>query len=234
MSTVARLKPVVAERLWVAEAPASVLGVELGTRMSVVRLEDGGLFLHSPVDLDDALRAELAALGPVRCVVAPNKLHYLSVHHYFGGYPEAKIYAAPGLEGKLEQLSFHGVLGDRPEEAWAADLDQVLFAGAPAVQEVVFFHRATRTLILTDLCFFIPADSPFGTRLFAQVSGVLEKLSPSRAFRAMIRDRAAARASLERILAWDFDRILLTHGRLVETGGHPMFRQAFTWLLEPR
>ena len=121
----------------------------------------------------------------------------------------------------------------QPVQAVAADLDQALFGGAPALQETVFLHRATGTLILTDLCFHIPADRPFGTRLFARLAGVYERLSPSRAFRAMLRDRAAARASIERILAWEFDRILLTHGRIVERGGRDAFRQAFAWLLEP-
>jgi hypothetical protein len=200
--------------------------------MSVVRLGDGGLFLHSPVDCDAALRSELDALGPVRYVVAPNKMHYLAVPQYFSAYPEAKIYAAPGLETKLKQVTFHGILGDRPEEGWAADLGQLLFAGAPPIQEVVFFQPATRTLILTDVCFCYPKETPFPTRLFAQLMGVYGKLAPSRAFRAAIRDRAAARASVERILAWDFDRILLTHGRIVETNGHPLFREAFSWLLE--
>lgn len=226
----AALREIVPDRLWVADASHRMMGIEMGTRMTVVRLADGGLFLHSPVDLDPDLRAGLEALGPVRDVVAPSRMHYLCVPPYFSAFPEAKLYGAPGVQDRLKDVSFHGTLGDRPEEAWAAELDQTLFGGAPAVQEVVFFHPATRTLILTDLCFYLPAESPFGTRLFARFSGVYEQLSPTRLFRSLIRDRAAARASIDRILTWDFDRVLLCHGRIIESGGRERFRQAWAWL----
>lgn len=227
----AALRAIAADRIWVADAPHQLMGIEMGTRMTVVRLADGGLFLHSPVDLDAELRAGLEALGPVRYVVAPSRMHYLCVPPYVGAFPEAKFYGAPGVQERLKEVSFQGTLGDRPPAEWEADLDQTLFGGAPAVQEVVFFHRATRTLILTDLCFYLPAESPFGTRLFARFSGVYERLGPTRLFRSLIRDRAAARASIERILTWDFDRILLTHGKIVESGGRDRFRQAWAWLL---
>ena len=94
-----------------------------------------------------------------------------------------------------------------------------------------FFHRPSRTLILTDLCFFIPINCSRATRLATRMLGILGHFAPSRSFRLSLRDRHAARESLERILAWDFDRIIISHGEIVETGGKATFRRAFAWLL---
>jgi hypothetical protein len=92
--------------------------------------------------------------------------------------------------------------------------------------ETDFFHPATRTLVLTDLCFNIPPNRGWSTRLWARALGVLGRLSVSRSFGWTIRDRAAASASLQRMLEWDFDRVLLTHGDLVESAGRAAFERA--------
>jgi hypothetical protein len=63
--------------LWVATRPLPLRVGDIGTRMTVIRLGDGSLLLHSPVRIDDATRAAVDALGPVGAVVAPN------LHHHF-------------------------------------------------------------------------------------------------------------------------------------------------------
>ena len=92
-------------------------------------------------------------------------------------------------------------------------------------------HPLSRTLLLTDLCFNIPTDRSWATRLTARILGVLGRLSTSRSFRLFLRDRDAARRSVARILAWDFDRVIISHGSMVKTDGKAAFRQAFGWLL---
>ncbi len=124
------MRELVPGRLWVAEMPLRFHGVEVGTRMSVVRLSDeDGLWLHSPVRLDRDLKEGLDELGRVRFVVCPNRLHHRFAEDYFAAYQEARTYAAPGLPEKRPDLPFHGVLGDDPEPAWAQDLD---YAGTPS------------------------------------------------------------------------------------------------------
>jgi hypothetical protein len=115
------LRELVPDRLWTRQMPLRLFGVELGTRMSVVRLSDegGGLWLHSPIALDRPLREELNALGRVRFVVCPNMGHHMFAGEYFGAYPDASFYAAPGLPQKRPDLSFNAVLGDVPELGWA-------------------------------------------------------------------------------------------------------------------
>jgi hypothetical protein len=226
------LKPLAPDQLWVAEMPFHPPGLDLGARMTVVRLTDGSLFIHSPIQLNLDLQRDLDALGLVRFVVSPNRFHTAHLAEFARAYPQAKLVAPPGLKKQIPGVQFAGVLGDAPEPDWAADLDQALFRGDVLVTEVDFFHRSSRTLILTDICFNIPSDRSLTTRLIARWLGILDRLAPSRTFRLLLRDRQAGRRSVERILAWDFDRVIVSHGSIVETGGREQFRQAFAWLLK--
>ena len=217
-------------RLWVAETPLRFFGLEVGTRMSVVRLSDGGLWLHSPIELADDLRQELDRLGPVRFVVCPNRMHHQFVEPYFSAYPEARVFAAPGLPQKRPEPPFHGVLGDGPEPGWAEDLDQLLFRGERQLREVVFFDPESRSLILTDLLQSAHPESPPLTRLAHRLYRTYENPGPPLPVRLGFVNKAAARASLGRVRSWDFDRIVLAHGHLIETGGKAAFLRAFSFL----
>lgn len=215
--------------LWVAARPLRLVVGDIGTRMTVVRLRDGSLFLHSPVELDDATRAALDALGPVRAVVAPSLVHHFHVGAYGRAYPAATLYAAPGLETKRADIPFAAVLDDEPPAQWAGQLDQHVFRGTPIMNEVVFFHTASRTLLLTDLAFNVVRPMRGRVRFFLRLVGA-RGFGPHRIVRFGVRDRTAARASLERILQWDFDRVTVTHGDVLESGGHEAMRTAFAWL----
>ena len=217
--------------LWVADRPLGNPLAEIGTRMTVIRLRDGGLFLHSPAKLDAPTRAALDALGPVRCVVCPNRAHHLFAADYVAAYPDAQLYGAPNLAPKRRDLKFAEELSNVAPAAWRADLEQHVFAGAPFLSEVVFFHPATRTLLLTDLAFNVLEGKTEGARFFCWLSGAEGRFGPHRLIRwFMIRDHAAARASLARILAWDFDRVTVTHGDVLESGGREALRKGFAFL----
>jgi hypothetical protein len=216
--------------LWVADRPLEIVVGDIGARMTVIRLADGSLFLHSPVRLDDPTRAALDAIGPVRFVVAPNLVHHLFVGDYFDAYPAARIYAAPGLAEKRRDLRFHAVLGDEAPPEWRAEIAQHVFQGAPRLNEVVFFHAETRTLVLTDLAFNVARHKTAGARLFYFVVGAAGRFGPHRLVRLLIRDRRAARASLRVILAWDFDRVIVSHGDVLERDGRHRLTAAFAFL----
>jgi hypothetical protein len=221
-----------AEGLWVDARPLRAGPfLELGTRMSVVRLADGGLLLHSLVEIDDETRAALGDLGPVRFLVAGNKLHHLSLASAVRAFPKAQLWGAPGLAEKRRDLAFAGELGDAPPPAWQSDLDSLAVRGIPRMNEVVFLHRASRTLLVTDLCFNVRHSGSFATRLFMRVNGAYGRFGPSRLLRSMVRDRPALRASVEKILEWDFERVVVTHGDVLDHGGRDALRAGFAWLL---
>jgi len=214
-----------------AQIPKFLRKYDFSTRMTVIRLADGGLFLHSPVRLTDGLRAELDEIGAVRAIVAPNKAHHLFVGDYVAAYPEARLYGAVGLQEKRKDLVFFGLLGDDPRAEWRGELEQCRVRGAPMLNEVAFYHPATRTLILTDLAFNVPEGHVWGIPLVFKLMGGAGQFGPHRFVRWAIRDQKAARESLGFIMRWDFDRIIVAHGDILETGGRQKLRDAYGFIL---
>ena len=216
--------------LWATARPLRFGGLEIGTRMTVIRLRGDALFLHSPVSLDPELRKELDALGSVRYAVAPNRFHHLYIQEVRSAWPEARLFAAPGLERKRGDVPWEGVLGDEAPPEWAGQLEQVFFRGFPIANEIAFFHSGSRTLLLTDLAFNVGPEAHWMTRLGFRLLGGYDRFGPTLLERLLIRDRKAARESLERILAWDFERVVVTHGTVLESGGRKRLREAYQWL----
>lgn len=217
-----------ADDIWTDTRRAKFWGVETGTRMTVVRLEGGGLFVHSPVALDADTRREVDALGDVRAVVAPSVFHHLHVGEWMSAYPDAVFAACPGLEWKRTDLSFTSVLGDVPHPAWAKELAQVYFSSRRE-NEVVFFHARTRTMICCDALLNLSVHDMASTRRIAKLMG---NTAPGVGYleRFMIRDRGLARRQVDRILAWDAAGIVLAHGGLIEADGREVVRSAYDWL----
>ncbi len=199
--------------------------------MTVMRLSGGRLLLHSPVVLDAELRAELDAIGRVSYAVAPNRVHHLYAGDVAKAYPEARLWVGPGLERKRPDLKFVAVLGDESPEEWQEEVGQTFFRGRPYENEIVFFHRASRTLILCDLAFNLGPSAAAPTRFLMKLIRSYGRFGPSKLDPLLIRDWPAARKSLERILAWDFDRVVLAHGDIVEAGGREALREGYSWLL---
>jgi len=216
--------------LWVATRPLPIVVGDVGARMTVIRLRDGALLLHSPVALDTETRLALDALGRVRWVVGPSRVHHLFLPDYADAYPEAALCGAPGLAEKRKDLRFTHVLDGALPAEWRGEVEYLLFEGAPRLNEVVFFHPASRTLVLTDLAFNVRRGAANRARIFHALVGAVGRFGPHRIVRFAIRDRQAARRSADRILAWDFDRVVVSHGEVLETGGKDAVASAFAFL----
>ena len=219
-----------AQNLWEFNAPLTVLGMALGHRMTVARLPDGTLWVHSPVAHTPLLGAELAQLGPVAHVVAPNAIHDTYLEGWFAAFPQARFHGARGFAKFRPDLKFTDTLGDTPAEAWSTVFDQHVMRGMPRLNEVVFLHRASRTLILTDLAFNLGPEMPWLSRVLLRVNGCYCTFGPSRLLKTTIKDRAALRRSLDHVLAWNFERVVVSHGKNLETGGKDALREAFEFL----
>jgi hypothetical protein len=196
--------------------------------MTVVRLGGGGLFIHCPVALDEPTRRAVDALGEVRAVVSSSLYHHLYAGEWMQAYPDALFCACPGLPRKRPDLRWSHVLGDEPHDRWKGDLDQVFFS-ARFEKEVVFFHSKSQTLITADALLNL---SKHPSRLTRAVAFLMGNSAPGKGYleRIAVRDRAAARRQVDRMLQWDIRRIVLAHGALVEREGHEALRRAYTWL----
>lgn len=225
----------IAPELWILEEPLRFRRVEIGRRMVVARLRQSELWVHSPARLTGDLSQALEKLGQVRYVVAASKWHGHSyMEQYRRAFPDAMLLAAPGLAGHRRELAFDALLGDGARSEWDGAIDQATFLGNVFADEIVFLHRSSRTLILGDLCFNIGKDAPLSARALAWGLPLRPRFGPTPMFRASVRNRGAARRSLERILAWDFDRVLPGHGEIIESGGRLALERAFGWLAPRR
>ena len=210
----------------------AVIGFHYPTRMAVVRLSDGSLFIWSPIRLADSVRAAVDAIGQVRHIIAPNSLHHLFLPEWKRAYPGAKVYAPPGLRKKRKDIVFDADLGRAPSPDWVAEIDQVLMHGNLITTEVVFFHGKSRTVLFTDLIQQLPNNLISGWRAVVAKLDLIVGPEPSvpRKFRAAFTNRRAARDSLAYILAWPVEKVLMAHGTPVENDAREYLRRAFGWL----
>ena len=216
--------------LWEYDAPMTVIGMALGHRTTVAKLPDGLLWVHSPAAYSAELADELRQLGPVAHIVAPNAMHDTYLESWFAALPQARFHGAKGFSKFRPDLKFTDTLGDTPPAAWSAVFDQLMLRGMPRLNEVVFLHRASRTLILTDLIFNLGAEMPLLSRVLLKLNGCYDCLAVSRLLRTTIKDQPALRESLDRMLEWDFDRVVVSHGRNLEAGAKDALRTALAFL----
>jgi hypothetical protein len=216
------------EELWLARARLSFLGVPAGRVMTVARLGDGALWVHSAAPLDDELRRALKDLGDVRWVVAPNKLHgYVSMAEYRTAFPHARLVGGPGLAERRPKLGLDATLGETIDPEWSPALEQTTLRGHRWVTEVLFHHRPSRTLITGDACWNIAPGDPLRVRLWA---GRRQGVGPARPFRLGFGDKAAARESVREVLAWEPERLVCGHGEPVAAGAREVFADAYAFL----
>lgn len=222
------------EEIWIAEGDAVVgaAGFHYPTRMAVIRLSDGGLFVWSPVALTDGLKAAVDALGPVRHIVAPNSLHHLFVPDWKRAWPAAKLHAAPGLREKRKDIVFDTELGDSPDPDWAGQIDQAVMRGNVITTEVVFFHVRSGTALFTDLVQQLPPGWFSGWRAAVARFDLMLEAEPTvpRKFRLAFVNRSAARTAVQRVLAWPVRAVVMAHGTPVAADGAATIRRAFRWL----
>ena len=219
--------------LYVADGPTiSFFGFPYPTRMAVARLSDGSVWVWSPIALTPELAEDVQSIGTVRHIVSPNKLHHLFLQAWADRWPTARLYAPPGLARRKPALHFYAELGDEPNPSWEADIDQVVFRGSFAMEEVVFFHRGSRTAIIGDLIQRFPEASISGWKgLVMRLGGLVgEHGSTPGDWRASFLRRGPARAALKKVLGWNPERLLIAHGSCAQTGAAKIIAASLKWI----
>ncbi|MFC1796144.1 DUF4336 domain-containing protein [Pseudomonadota bacterium] len=221
------------QSLYFAEGPTvSFFGFPYPTRMAVIRLSDGSAWVWSPVALSDELANSVESVGPVRFIVSPNKIHHLFLSEWAGRWPDARLYAPPGLIKRKPELNFDAELGDEADPAWATGIDQVIFHGSILMKEVVFFHRQSRCAIVCDLIQRHPEVEMTGWKgQLMRLDGLVgEHGSTPREWRASFLRRGAARTAREKLLSWNAERLLIAHGDCAQTGANEIITDALSWI----
>jgi hypothetical protein len=223
------------KNLWIADGPlVRDIGLLFPTRMTVAKLSTGDLWVSSPVPVPSETLEHITEKGPVRYLVVGTPRHVWRLSEWHKLFPEAEMWGPKHSPFTLKKghLPFTGTLGDTPPACWAADLDQLPFKGNPLIEEVVFLHKASRTVILDDLIQNIPPleGRPIRNAVFRLAGVAYPEGGVPRDGRLTFVHRAVARRSLEKLLSWDFDKLIIAHGPCVETDAKPFVERAFSWL----
>lgn len=197
----------------------------LPIRSTVVRTSSGSVVLSPTKNIGDHKR-EINQLGPVATIAAPSLFHHLYLREAMKLYPNAQVLGANGLQEKRANLAFSGtVVAGMVKHA--AELAVVELRGMPKVAECVFFHRSSKTLIVSDLCFNMTDQIGLGPRLILSLFGTYRRFAVSRFFLKFVRDWDQFLVSLNEVFALDFQNIVPAHGQIVVGGGKDLLRQGF-------
>jgi hypothetical protein len=212
------------ENLWVLEFPLKMMGMAIGRRSTVLRLGNGELLVHSSAPFASEDVAAISRLGRVAYLLDATKFHDTYAAEGAAAFPQARFFAPPGFAApagvRVESLA-------EPPEAWSAEIAIERIEGMPRVEEHVVLHRPSGTLIVGDLVFNMRTERDrWTTFFFRYLAGTFGRVGMSRIFRLMIQNRAGFKRSIERVLAWDFDRLITGHGEIVESGGKRELREA--------
>lgn len=225
--------------LWVAEQPLKYFGLEVGTRMTVIRLTNDKLMVISPIKMDEATINELNQLGEVIYIVVPNLYHHLFVADFKLYYPRAKVWAVSGLERKRPDLQIDYIISDRSihlidevEYLLIQGFNTLDTSGCSPLNECVFFHIKSRTLIVTDIVFHFDKQCSPSTRLIAKLLGGYNQLRPSLLEKFATQDKVKVKWSIQQLLTWNFERVIMAHGSIIEQDGASQFKAGYEWFLE--
>lgn len=224
-----------APNVWIVDGPhVRDMGVMFPTRMTMVSLSDGSLWVDSPVPVPFETLKRITELGPVSYLVAATPRHVWRLEGWHTLFPEAQLWASRPTPFTLQKghLPLVGTLRDTPNPAWADDLDQLAFKGNPLIEEVLFLHRASRTLILDDLIqvHLRVKGKPLRNVLFKLEGVAAPQGGVALDIRLSFTHRDLARRSLDKLLSWDFDKLIIAHGACIEHDAKPFVERAFHWL----
>jgi len=211
-----------ANNIWIVEKEFSFIGADFGNRMTVTRLPSGAILLHSPVEYSDEISNEIDSLGEVAFIVTPNNFHGLFVDQWIEKYSRVKHFTT-----KPDELVNSYALTEGIEEDLESAINVIKIEGMSKLNEFVFRHKESSTLILTDLAFNFDKDISLWSKLFFKLNGCYEKFGPSRLMKTMIDSPDKLIGSIARINELSFTRIIVSHGNVVELQAKQIFCSAF-------
>lgn len=221
------------EDIWCLDGDSlTMFTIPFQTRMTVIRQNNGDLWLHSTVAISESRVNAVKELGQVSHIIAPNSLHHLFVKDWCNCFPDSKIWVTQDLPKKLPNLKYYGILGEKPETYWEGEIDQLYFQGSKLLTEMIFFHRKSKTLLVTDLIQnHDPSTNNWFWKIVKRLNGVLApKGGVPKDLRLTIREKKLAAESLKKILEWDFQRIIISHGICINDDAREFFLKSFDWL----
>lgn len=226
-----------APNIYIKEYPIRYAGCHFFSRMTIVKLTNGKLWIHSPCEITPQLKTEIESLGQeVSIIVAPGNYHHLHVKSCQDAFPEAMTYICPGVEKKQQTLKYDAILHEtKPEDSYAEDFEQVLIQGNRVINEVAFLHEPSKTLILVDSIELI-GDRTHGTTWILRfwwkyLLRMWNVPKPAPEYQMGWKDKTLAKKSMDEIMQWDFNQVIISHGENITKDAKNVVRSAWKSIL---
>ena len=216
------------ENIWALRTPLPMGGMDITTQMVIIRLPDQSLALISPVAIDGETKKEIDDLGEVRHIISPNNFHHMFAGDVKSLYPSANYWCSEELKNRVKGLPDSNNLHELPLDFWQGQMETVRVSSKHLADEIAFYHKESKTLILTDLLQKMSGELSFMSKLFALINGVRDRAAVSRLYKLMVKDKNEFRESLSEILKWDFETALLAHNCNLEDGAKTEVESAFS------
>ena len=216
--------------IWTHEDSMPLAGTKLGLRMTVVKLKDGGLWVHSPTDMTEQLKAQVDELGQVAFIVAASNGHNGWIKMWQSAYPDAQVHVSAGIVDKIG-LENYQLLDVTNKNPWADDFTMATMPSVPFFNESVFCHLASKSLIVTDLIQHYQPETVIGikAKLVKSLFGIIgfkgKCVAPPLKWGFVRKDKPGFSAFIEQINQWDFNKIIVTHGDNIDTDAKATFSQ---------
>lgn len=229
----------VKDQIWILEYPIRFAAMDLWARMTIVKLENDELIIHDPCKIDDDIKKEIDALGEVKFIIAPGTYHHLFVTEFQNKYPNSETFICPGSERKRQDIPFDWILGPKPDPRWEGVLEQVLVQGTKFIWEMAFFHKPSKTLILVDLLENIGDSYSHKAGLLLQfwwkmVLNMWNNPKAAPEYQMGWGNKSLVKITLDKILSWNAERLILAHGENIETNVNETLVKAWEKVLKAK
>jgi hypothetical protein len=211
----------IGEDIWVVDDSFKLMGCSMGLRMTVVKTSDGSVWVHSPTRINEELKAKVSAIGPVKHLVAASNGHNIWIRDWQDAFSDAKVHIAAGIPKKIKIENFDLLDGDKGN-LWTDDFDHA-YMPVNFFNEHVFFHKKSKSLIVTDFVqnhsnlVRIGAKEKTLGKLFSVMGFKGECTAPPLKMGFVRKDKVGFEKFAKKVLSWDFDKIVVTHGAIIDT-----------------
>ncbi len=220
----------IAPNVWCVSAHHRFLGAHIDTRMTIIKLRNGDLWIHSPVQLDEDDLHQIKMLGKVQYIVCPNLYHHMYVASAIGYFPDAILVAPKKLYKKRADIAFDVELNEKINAPWKDELAPFEIKGS-LLNETVFFHHESQTLISSDLVENFKSSEHFYTKLYLKLMGLENRITWAVPLRLLYWNRARARTCINKIYELPINNLIVAHGNNVLGGGLDELKKGLKWLM---
>lgn len=199
--------------------------IVLPVRCTAIKTSQG-VVLISPIDFSKDQLEQIDSLGDVTAIVSPSLIHYLFMTKIMERYPKASVWGAPESRTQLPEIPWNFIF-ENDSWPYLDEIDYTSIQGATRLNEISFFHKPSKTLIVVDMCFNLQHPKGWASPILLRVMGTYKRFAVSRLYNIMVKNREQFVSSLHRLMKWDFEKISMGHGDLVHSNGKRLLIHAF-------